>query len=717
MKRFVLLFWMAAIFAAGCGKSDPVSEDGERPVPEPAVPVVTTAPVDLFGATTATLGGSVEGIERSDLSEVGVEYVAVQDEDPVWEEASVLRCDPAERWSAEVAGLHPATRYHVRAYVRTVGDRYFGAAVTFTTNPVIRPEPLVTTADVTDYDGTTARLGGSVGEEELGGITSVGVEYAPWGDASTIDEVDWSAAVTLATDPEPVWSLLATGLTNRMQYAVRAFAADDGHRWYGGWKSFYTYESDREPLTVGELRARFFEGADVFEDCVRGYVALSVPYDDHANSFGAGTVILYDNSGEPASALTLYGSGSEDGIGAAGLQRGDYVEVSLAGAEPDLYKEMIPQYGGIARDMVRVIGKGNAIEPVRTTPAELAARVQDFVCAPVKLSRMYAERPGIPFSSPDNYFTDGAGRVAVYAKSESEVGRMMQNGATGTLCGICSFHDRVQVIPTRAEDVADFTCDEGGEEGDPAIEVLNTDTYEFIPQGETRTVACRITKRTGQHLYADLRNVDGERFFVDIEGDRVRITARPNTTGRTDDYINCYLYLAEGADERREATATLRLMQLSSSYESIPALITANGGKLSSVHEAVVNGYATEAMKFGSGNYTGHYTSSPLGAEGDRTLVLYAVGWNESKHEAGTLYLRVEGGGAASLEALPLRINEGATGQAPFLITVGDDDRYEVELRGLNPSSSISFSTSPDFDYRKDERTGRALIFGVQLEP
>lgn len=715
MKRFFIIFWTAVFFAAGCGKSDPVADEGGGSTPPPAVPVVTTSPVTRFDTRTATLGGSVAGIDPTALTEVGVQWVAAQGTEPAWEEASTLQAPVAAQWSAEAEGLDPATRYAVRAYVRTEDRRYYGSAVSFTTDAVERPAPHVVTADVTDYDGTSARLGGSVARDELEGISSVGVEYALWCDAPTIDGVDWSGAVTLATEPTPEWSLVATGLADRTQYAVRAFAAEGERRWYGDPKSFYTYAPEREALTVKELRARFFAGDDVSEERVRGYVALSVAYDDHAQSFGAGTVILYDNTGEPASALTLYGSGTEDGIGAAGLRRGDYVEVALAGAEPDLYKQTIPQYGNIARDMVRVIDSGHAIDPVWATPAELNGNAADYVCSPVKLSRMYAEHPGALFSAPENYFTDGDERIAVYAKPESEVGRMTQNGATGTLYGICSYYDRVQVIPVLAEDVADFTGEDGGREGDPAIEVLYTDAYEFIPQGETRTVACRITKRSGQRLYADLRNIDTRRFSVDIAGETVRITARPNTTGRTDDYANCYLYLASTKEGPREATATIRIMQLSSVYESVPALITANGGKLSSVHEAVVNGYATEAMKFGSGNYTGHYTSSPLGVEGDRTLVLYAVGWSESKHEAGTLYLRVEGGGTASTETLPLRINEGATGQAPFLLRVDDDDRYEVELHGLNPSSSIAFSTSPDFDYRKDERTGRALIFGVQL--
>lgn len=720
MKRILFFLCATLLFAAGCGKSDPVVDPGKDDPVIPDVPKVTTAVVTRYDATTAYLGGSMTGVEIGQLAEVGVQYVIRTGEaaQQAWEGARELTTTACAGWELIARELEPETEYAVRAFVRMAEERFYGDAIYFETMADDLPdiEPQVVTADVTDYDGTTALLGGSMSGAEPKELNTAGVEYVVWTDAPTIDEVDWTAAVSLTVDPATSWSIRATGLTDQTQYAVRAFVGVGTRLFYGEPKSFFTYSPEREPLTVAQLRAKHLAGDDVSAESVRGYVALSIPENNYAANLAAGTVILYDNTGEPASALTLYGGGDREGIGAAGLQKGDYVEVSLAGAEPDLYKDMIPQYGAIARDMVRVLSSGHTIEPVWATPAQLVARTSEYVCSPVKLSRVYAEKPGKLFSVEENYYTDGEGRVKLYAKPENEIGKLTQNAATGTLYGICSYYDKAQVVPTDAADVASFVGEAvGPNEGDPAIEILNTDYYEFIPQGETRTVACRITGREGLRLFADMRHIDQNRYAVDIEGDRVRITARPNDTGVTADYTNCYLYLAESKDAAREATATLRITQLSSIYESIPSLIQANGGKLSSRHEAVVNGYATEAMKLGSGSYTGHYTSAPLGIEGDRKLVLYAVGWSESKHEAGTLYLRVEGGGSVSTTAVPLTVNEGATGQAPFVLAVGDSDRYEVELRDMTPGSAISFSTSPDFDYRKDDRTGRALLFGVQV--
>ena len=718
MKRILFLLFSVVLCAAGCGKSDPVVDDGGQKPVEPRVPVVTTAAVERFGATTAELGGSVTGTDGVELTAAGVQYIAwdAAQSQTDWGGASELTVPVRSSWSVTAEGLEPGTDYAVRAFVRTSSETFYGDRVSFVTDMPEAPEPRVVTADVNEYDGTSAWLGGSVSGTDLSLLSAAGVQYVVWSDAATIDEVSWDEAVTLTVEPEASWRVRATGLTDLTQYAVRAFVRVGERMYCGEPKSFVTFEPQREPLTVAALRAKHLAEEDVSQESVRGYVALSVAQNDYASNFAAGTVILYDNTGEPSAALTLYGGGSQDAIGAAGLHEGDYVEVSLAGAERDLYKGMVPQYGEVARDMVRVLSSGHTIEPVWATPVQLVAEADAYVCSPVKLSRMYAEKPGELFSAADNYFTDGEGRVRLYAKPENEIGMLRQNDATGTLYGICSYYDQVQVVPVKAADVASFVGENGNfQTGDPSIEICNTASYEFVPQGETRIVECKITRREGTRLFADMRNIDAARYSVDIEGTRVKITALANPTGVTADYANCYLYLAESKDAQREATATIRITQLSSLYESVPALIQANGGELSSVHEAVVNGYSTRAMKLGSGSYTGHYTSNPLGIEGDRKLVFYAVGWNESKHQAGTLYLRVEGEGAASVTSIPLTINEGATGQAPFLVDAAESDRFTVELRGMTPSSSISFSTSPDFVYEKDDRTGRALLFGVQV--
>lgn len=723
MKRFLAFLFTALLFCGGCSKSDagkPGPDGPDIPDVPQTVPCVTTADARVIDARGALLGGSVADAELSDITAVGVQYAAASDaamiENPDWSETVTVEADISASWSIRVDELSPETTYRMRAFVRTVSAAYYGEPKAFSTGNISLLEPVVTTADVTDFDGTSALLGGTVSDVAPDALDEAGVQYTFWNDAAAVDNIDWTQAVERTTEPDLAWSVRATGLTEETRYAVRAFVKFDGRRFFAPAKSFTTSVREQEPLTVAAVRSKYFASEEVSALRVRGYVALSVPDDIPTESFAAGTVILYDNTGVPGSAMMFCGNGSAPGIGAAGLQEGDFVELSLAGAQRDPSREPLPVYTHIACENVCIIGRGHAIDPVWVTPAELIAATDDYACSPVRMSRVYAETPGVPFSAADNFFTDGQTRFAVYASPGSTVGQLTQNAAIGTLCGICSYDGGVRVVPVKASDVAAFTGDDGIAEGEPAIEIRNTNRYEFSPQGGTRVVDLHVTARPGMRLWADVRNIDPSRYAVDIVGSRVYLTARANTTGVASDYANSYIYLAETKDGQRYVPQTLSLAQLGNRYESIPALIRANGGEWASVHEAVVNGVQTEAMKIGTGSSTGHYTSDPTGAAGDRTLTFYAVGWKEGGHEAGTLYLRVQGGGEASQSAIPLRIDEGATGQAPFVLNVDDESRYEVTLTGLQPGSAIEFSTSPAFDKRPDKKTGRALLFGVQID-
>lgn len=581
--------------------------------------------------------------------------------------------------------------------------------------PIGPSEPVVTTLSVKDYDADYALLGGWVSGIDVATLDEVGVQYLVQNDETNPSGEHWTQAVeVVAAAPAERWTLRIEELEPETCYAVRAFVGIKHVRYYAVPEYFKTLRpSELEPepaLSVAQFRRLEAEGTDVADKRIRGYVALSIPADCTTESFPAATVVLYDNVGTTSSALFLTG----DGIGAASLQRGDCVEIALAGVVPgdrsDLYEVTA------ATDLVK-IDSGHAIIPVWATPAQLIASTNEYVAAPLRIGRLYAERPGELFSADDNFFTDGEARIAVHAAATSVIGQLASNAATGTLCGICTYeNETVQVVPVTEADVADFTGDVGIAEGEASIELFNTQYYEFPPQGGERIVECRVTAPAGMRLWVDLRNIDESCFSVEIAGDKVRLLARPNRTGKAVDYANCYLYLAQTKEGQRYVPQTIRLAQLGNSYESLPALIAANGGELASVHEALVNGVSVRALKLGSGNYTGHYCSDPAGAAGDRVLSFYALGWSEGDHDAATLYLRAVGGGSLSTTDIPLTINTGATGMAPFNLTVDDKSRYEVTLHDWTPGSAIEFSTSPTFDKKKDNKTGRALLFGLQID-
>ncbi|MBQ8307772.1 MAG: hypothetical protein IJX56_03095, partial [Alistipes sp.] len=101
----------------------------------------------------------------------------------------------------------------------------------------------------------------------------------------------------------------------------------------------------------------------------------------------------------------------------------------------------------------------------------------------------------------------------------------------------------------------------------------------------------------------------------------------------------------------------------------------------------------------------------PINVAGDNTLSFYALAW---KDKSATLYVRVDGGAATSFE---LASNVGVANSEPYTITdVYTTSKYTMELTGLTAESVIEFSTSANFTNDSNSTSGRAVVFGVNLE-
>ena len=109
----------------------------------------------------------------------------------------------------------------------------------------------------------------------------------------------------------------------------------------------------------------------------------------------------------------------------------------------------------------------------------------------------------------------------------------------------------------------------------------------------------------------------------------------------------------------------------------------------------------------------GVFTSKAVAVTGDKTLELYAFAW---KGKSAKLYIKVVGGGAASVSEITLAANDGATGNPPYTITAADSDKYTVTLTGLTATSTVVFSTSAEFTNASDSSSGRAVVAGVHLK-
>ena len=128
---------------------------------------------------------------------------------------------------------------------------------------------------------------------------------------------------------------------------------------------------------------------------------------------------------------------------------------------------------------------------------------------------------------------------------------------------------------------------------------------------------------------------------------------------------------------------------------------------------STINGNSCSGFKLGTSRLAGVFTSKAVGVAGDKTLEFYAFAW---KGKSAKLYIKVVGGGAASVSEITLAANDGATGNPPYAIATAGSNKYTVTLAGLTAESTVVFSTAPTFDTAEDAASGRAIVAGVHLK-
>ncbi len=125
-----------------------------------------------------------------------------------------------------------------------------------------------------------------------------------------------------------------------------------------------------------------------------------------------------------------------------------------------------------------------------------------------------------------------------------------------------------------------------------------------------------------------------------------------------------------------------------------------NGTKVYA-EKATIDGAEYDVLKLGTSKLTGSYTTPALGVEsGDYELSFYAVAW---KGKDGPLTVTVDGVDYT----VDIAANDGATGNAPYTLSLADSDKYTIELSGLTSESTITFATG--------DSAKRAIVLGVNL--
>ncbi len=151
-------------------------------------------------------------------------------------------------------------------------------------------------------------------------------------------------------------------------------------------------------------------------------------------------------------------------------------------------------------------------------------------------------------------------------------------------------------------------------------------------------------------------------------------------------------------------------------YASDVAFVCSTDDSTNAVYSlgaTTIDGNAVTGFKLGKGKQTGLFKSAALGVSGDKYLNLYAVAW---KGGDAKLYFRVDGGATQTLNIAP---NDGASNNAPYTaLKFADSDHYSVKLTGLTATSTIEFSTDPNFQLTSADATisyARAIVCGVKL--
>ena len=268
---------------------------------------------------------------------------------------------------------------------------------------------------------------------------------------------------------------------------------------------------------------------------------------------------------------------------------------------------------------------------------------------------------------------------------------------------------------SRYVNVLPYSIEEANPSTDPQMTV-DPASLSFPAAGGEKSVTVTTRNADGCTIEA---SADNAQFEVSVSGTTVKVVAKENTS-----------------ESKIEGTLTVKLMKAGSAVVTKTVALSQSGvssgsdtkGVYSSMDiftcteedtpsasyslkDSTFNGEQASGVKLGTSSKSGYFTSQAVGVTGSKKLSFYAVAW---KGKSATLYVRVNGGGSVTSNGTALTANDGATNNPPFTITVSDSDYYTLDVTGLTASSTITFSTSPNFA-KESSSAPRAVVAGIQL--
>ena len=274
----------------------------------------------------------------------------------------------------------------------------------------------------------------------------------------------------------------------------------------------------------------------------------------------------------------------------------------------------------------------------------------------------------------------------------------------------------VDTSSSRYVNVLPYSVEETNPSTDPEMTV-DPASLSFPAAGGEKSVTVTTRNADGCTIEA---SADNAKFSVSVSGTTVTVAAGENTS---ESAINATLTVKLMKSGSAVVTRTVALTQSGVSsgndtkgtYTSMDIFTSTKDDSPSASYtlgnSTTFNGMEASGVKLGTSSKSGYFTSQAVGVTGSKKLSFYAVAW---KGKSATLYVRVNGGGSVTSDGTALVANDGATGNPPFTITVSDSDYYTLDVTGLTASSTITFSTSPNFA-NESSSAPRAVVAGIQL--
>lgn len=215
---------------------------------------------------------------------------------------------------------------------------------------------------------------------------------------------------------------------------------------------------------------------------------------------------------------------------------------------------------------------------------------------------------------------------------------------------------------------------------------------------------------TGQLLVYRCKYLNGKNFTTSDNlaiGDEVIVCGQlVNFKGNTPEIQSCYIASLNGFMPEPPALKE----GVYASDAAFVCNIDNSNDAVYSLGDTNVGGNDVSGFKLGTGSKAGVFTSAAIGVSGDKYLNFYAVAWNG---KSATLYYRVQGGETMSQAVVA---NTGANNNAPYNgLVIAESDHFSVKLTGLQATDKIEFSTDASFTAAANDKSGRALVFGIKL--